>query len=141
MAPTSVGFFIPTSSFGGVDVAMKGSKSMNTLRAGTLRDRIHVQRRTGGKDEWDTPQPASWENITTQRLAADVQHRSGLSTIKADADVSIVRASIRIRRRSDVDAGMRVLVGPAIYEIEAVQPGASREFVDLVCKRIQGPLP
>ena len=111
------------------------------MKAGTLRDRIHIQRKTGGEDEWGTPQPAGWENITVQRLAADVQHRSGLSTIKADADVSIVRASIRIRRRADVDAGMRVLVGPAIYEIEAVQPGATREFVDLVCKRIQGPKP
>lgn len=111
------------------------------MKAGTLRDRIHIQRKTGGMDEWDTPLPAGWENITAQRLAADVQHRSGLSTIKADADVSVVRASIRIRRRVDVDAGMRVLVGPAIYEIEAVQPGATREFVDLVCKRIQGSKP
>lgn len=111
------------------------------MKAGTLRDRIHIQRKTGGVDEWDTPLPAGWENITGQRLAADVQHRSGLSTIKAEADVSIVRASIRIRRRGDVDAGMRVLFGLAIYEIEAVQPGPTREFVDLVCKRIQGPLP
>lgn len=114
---------------------------MNTLRAGTLRDRIHIQRRTGGEDEWGTPQPVSWENITTQRLAADVQHRSGLSTIKADADVSIVRASIRIRRRAAVDAGMRVLFAGHIYEIEAVLPGKTREDVYLVCKRIQGPLP
>lgn len=114
---------------------------MTTFRAGTLRDRIHIQRKTGGMDEWDTPLPTGWENITTQRLAADVQHRSGLGAIKADADASIVRASIRIRRRTDVDAGMRVLVGAAIYEIDAVLPGSSREFVDLVCKHIQGPKP
>ena len=107
---------------------------MNTLRAGTLRDRIHIQRRTGGKDEWDTPLPVSWENITAQRLAADVQHRSGLSTIKADADVSIVRASIRIRRRADVDAGMRVLHAGSIYDIEAVLPGVDRAHIDLVCR-------
>lgn len=112
---------------------------MNTFRAGTLRDRIHIQRRTGGKDGWNSPLPEGWENITAQRIAANVQHRSGLGAIKADADVSIVRASIRIRRRTDVTADMRVLFGPSIYDIEAVLPGESREHIDLVCKLTQGP--
>ena len=107
------------------------------LKAGTLRDRIHIQRRAGGKDDWGSPLPESWENLTAQRLAANVQHRSGLGTIKADADVSIVRASIRIRRRADVNAGMRVLFGSSIYDIEAVLPGETREHTDLVCKLVQ----
>ncbi|MOA62674.1 Phage head-tail joining protein [compost metagenome] len=58
-----------------------------------------------------------------------------MGTIKADAEVSIVRASIRIRRRTDVDAGMRVLLGAVVYDIEAVLPGPTREYADLVCKR------
>ena len=73
-----------------------------------------------------------------QRLAANVRHRSGMSTIKADADVSISRASIRIRRRTDVNAGMRVLFDGQVYEIDDVLPGESREYIDLVCRRIQG---
>lgn len=111
------------------------------MKAGTLRDRIHIQRKTGGMDDWGTPLPAGWENITAQRLAADVKHRSGLSTIKADADVSIVRASIRMRSRTDVNAGMRVELNASVYEIEVVLPGETREYMDLVCKRIQGPKP
>lgn len=106
------------------------------MDAGTLRDRIHIQRRTGGKDKYNQPLPDTWENITAQRIAANVQHRSGLSSIKADADVSIVRASIRIRRRTDVNAGMRVLIGAAVYDIEAVLPGDTREHIDLVCKMV-----
>lgn len=108
------------------------------MQAGTLRDRIHIQRKTGGADEWGTPLPEGWENIFTGRIAASVLHKSGLGTIKADAEASIVRASIRIRRRAGVDAGMRVLFDGQIYSIEAVLPGPTREYVDLVCKLVQG---
>lgn len=108
------------------------------MQAGTLKDRIHIQRKTGGADEWGTPLPEGWENISTGRIAASVLHRTGLGTIKADAEVSIVRASIRIRRRAGLDAGMRVLFDSSIYSIEAVLPGPTREYVDLVCKLIQG---
>lgn len=107
---------------------------MTTFRAGTLRDRIHIQRKTVGEDEYGTPLPTAWENLTPNRIAADVKHPSGLSAIKADAQVSIVRASIRIRRRRDVDAGMRVVFEADIYSIDAVLPGPTREYVDLVCK-------
>lgn len=110
---------------------------MTTLRAGTLRDRITIQRRTGGKDGWGSPLPEGWEEVA--KLWANVRHLSGSAAIKAGADVSVVRASIRIRRRSDVDAGMRVLFGTQVYEIEAVLPGEAREHIDLVCKLNQGP--
>lgn len=109
------------------------------MKAGTLKDRIHIQRRTGGQDAWGTPQPENWENITLNRIAADVRHKSGLSAIKADADVSIVQASARIRHRSDVEAGMRMILGSAVYDIDAVLPGPTKEYVDLVCKLTTGP--
>lgn len=109
------------------------------LRAGTLRDRIAIQRKTGGKDDWGSPLPEAWVEVAS--VWANVKHRSGLSAIKAEADVSIVRASIRIRRRTDVDAGMRVLFGGLVYEIDSILPGDTREYIDLVCKRTQGVTP
>ena len=111
------------------------------MQAGTLRDRIHIQRRTGGADGWGTPEPGpgAWENISPGRIAANVLHKSGLGTIKADAEVSIVRASIRIRRRTGLDAGMRVLFDGQIYELKAVLPGPTREYIDLVCELVKGP--
>ena len=109
---------------------------MSTLRAGTLKDRITIQRHTQAKDEWGTLIPGSVAWVELAKVWADVQHRSGLGAIKADAEVSIVRASIRIRRRTDVDAGMRVLFGTTVYDIEAVLPGSTREYVDLVCKKV-----
>ncbi len=114
---------------------------MNTLRAGTLRDRIHIQRRMGGLDEWGSPLPDSWMNITDQWLAANVQYRSGMSTIKTNVDVSEVRASICIRRRTDVDAGMRVLFNGQTFEIEVVLPSLNRASLYLVSKRIKETAP
>lgn len=108
------------------------------MQAGTLRDRIHIQRKTGGADDWGTPLPEGWENISPGRIAASVLHKSGLGTIKADAEVSIVRASIRIRRRSGLDAGMRVLFDGNVYELKAVLPGPTREYIDLVCELTKG---
>lgn len=112
---------------------------MSTLRAGTLRDRITIQRKTGAKDAWNTPQTTGWEDHA--KVWARVEHLSGLAAIKADADTSIVKASIRIRWRTDITADMRVLFSGRVYEIYAVQPGATREHVDLVCKLIQGKQP
>ena len=63
--------------------------------------------------------------------------KNGAQTIKGDADISIVQASIRIRRRTDITAGMRVLDGTAVYDIKAVLPDEeSRDRVDLVCERV-----
>lgn len=108
------------------------------MRAGLLRHQIHIQRKTGGHDGWGTPLPEAWENITAKPIWANVKFLSGSEAIKAGADVSIVRASVRIRWRAGIDAGMRVIYGRQVLDIEGVLPGAGRQHVDLVCKLIQG---
>lgn len=106
-----------------------------TLRAGKLRDKVVIQQKTGGTDAWGAPLPEAWEDYAT--IWANVRHLSGTESIKAGADVSVVRASFRIRWRTDITAGMRVMVGAAVYDIEAVLPGQRREYVDLAVKRVQ----
>ena len=106
------------------------------MQAGRLDTRITIQRKTGGTDAWGAPLPEGWETHAT--VWSNIRHLSGSDAIKADAEVSTVRASIRIRFRSDITAGMRVLVGLAVYQIEAVMPDLGRrEFVDLVVKVVQ----
>lgn len=106
------------------------------MQAGRLNRRCVIQRRTGGTNDWGEPLPEGWETHAT--VWANVKHLSGSEAIKADAEVSTVRASIRIRHRSDITAGMRVLIGLAVYDIEAVlSDTARREFVDLACKAVQ----
>lgn len=105
------------------------------MQAGQLRDRITIQRKTGGTDDWRSPLPEGWEDLA--QVCANVRHLSGTESIKAGADVSVVQASIRIRWRQDITAGMRVLHGAAVYDIDAVLPGPKREYVDLRAKLVQ----
>ena len=75
--------------------------------------------------------PEAWEDYAT--VWANVRHVSGREMIRADADVSKVKASIRIRWRCGIDAGMRVLIGQAVYLVDAVLPDMQkREHVDIV---------
>lgn len=102
------------------------------MRAGQLRHRITIQRPTGAQDAWGTPEPQGWEDVA--KVWSNVRHLSGSESIRAGADVSIVRASIRIRWRTGIDAGMRVLHAGQVFDIEAVLPGVGRQHVDLVCR-------
>ena len=100
-----------------------------------LNRRVKLQRLTREQDPIGQP-VERWVDVA--EVWGSVIHKSGLATIKADSEVSIVRASIRIRyREHDVVAKMRAIVGGATYEIDAVLPDLeSRQFLDLVCRRL-----
>ncbi|MPM99013.1 hypothetical protein SDC9_146203 [bioreactor metagenome] len=106
------------------------------MKAGILRDRLELQEHDeGGLDDWGTPLPNAW--ITVARIWGSVRHLSGTETIKAGADTSIVRASIRVRRRAAVTAGCRILFNGKTYDIEAVLPDSRRIYSDLICKLVE----
>jgi len=49
--------------------------------------------------------------------------------------MSVVDASIRIRYRSDITAGMRLMDGSTVYDIQAViLDRQNKQYVDLVCQ-------
>ena len=69
---------------------------------------------------------------------ADMRFRTGLESIKAEGEVSMARVSIRIRYRTGLTAGMRVLHNSVAYDIEAVLPDlAEKVYCDLACVRVQ----
>jgi SPP1 family predicted phage head-tail adaptor len=106
------------------------------LAAGKLNKRVILQQLVAGQDAIGQP-VQTWSALAT--VWANVLLKSGAQTIKAGADVSTVQASIRIRRRTDVTAGMRVLDGATVYDIKAVLPDEeSKERIDLVCERVGG---
>ena len=105
------------------------------MNAGDLNNLVTIQARQAGQDAVGQPL-SGWS--TFARVWADVRHFNGLEMIKAGSAVSVVKASIRIRYRSDVTNGMRVLIGDTPYEVEAVIPDlAKRQFTDLVCKVVR----
>jgi SPP1 family predicted phage head-tail adaptor len=102
------------------------------MQAGRLNRRCTLQQPGTATDELGQPIPG-WTDVAT--VWGDVRMKSGLEAIKAGASVSVVQASIRIRYRAGITAGMRVLVDSVAYNITAVQPDVGgREFVDLVCE-------
>ena len=102
------------------------------MQAGRLNRRCVLQAPGTTQDELGQPIPG-WTDVAT--LWADIRMKSGLESIKAGASVSTVQASIRIRYRAGVNAGMRVVHNLVAYEIKAVMPDVGgREFVDLVAE-------
>jgi SPP1 family predicted phage head-tail adaptor len=102
------------------------------MQAGRLNRRCVLQAPGTAQDELGQPIPG-WTDVAT--VWGDVRLRSGLESVKAGAVVSTVQASVRIRYRTGINAGMRVLVDAVPYEVLAVQPDVGgREYVDLVCQ-------
>lgn len=102
------------------------------MQAGRLNRRCTLQTPSTGIDELGQPVPG-WTDVAT--VWADIRMKSGLEAIKAGASVSVVQASIRVRYRAGITAGMRVVHNLTNYNITAVLPDVGgREFVDLVCE-------
>lgn len=100
-----------------------------------LNHRIELLKRSAGRDAanqriagWQVYKP-TWANIRFQ---------SGAEVMRANADVSIVKCSVRIRARNDVDASMGVRYGGTDYNIQAVVPdSAARDYMFLVCESVK----
>lgn len=102
------------------------------MQAGRLRNRVTLQRQTSGQDEIGQP-ITTWSDVDS--IWADIRHVSGIETVKSGAIASIVKVSVRIRYRSDVDSGMRILGGATAYNISAILPDTSKkQYLDLVCE-------
>ena len=97
-----------------------------------MNRRCQLQSPSQSVDALGQPIPG-WTDVAM--VWASIRHLSGVEAIKADATVSTVKASIRIRWRPGLNAGMRVVHDAQVYSIEAVLPDAGRrEFVDLVAE-------
>jgi SPP1 family predicted phage head-tail adaptor len=97
-----------------------------------MNDRITLQRRDSGKDASGQP-VESWPDIAT--VWADVLFQSGAEVMRAGADTAIVKCSIRIRTRSDVNTGARVRFKTKHYDVKSALPDSmDSAFMFLVCE-------
>lgn len=102
------------------------------MQAGRLNRLVMLQAPGTAEDELGQPIPG-WTDVAT--LWADIRMKSGLESIKAGASASVVQASIRVRYRAGITAGMRVVHNLQAYNIVAVLPDVgAREYIDLVCE-------
>jgi SPP1 family predicted phage head-tail adaptor len=100
--------------------------------AGSFNFRVVLQQRPSGQDAFGQEIAGDW--IDVARIWADVRHLNGLEAIKGGADISVVRASVRIRYRAGINADMRLLIDGRPYDIRAVMPTSDRAFLDLACE-------
>lgn len=101
------------------------------MKSGELRYRVTLQSHSQTQDSTGEIL-RTWVDVAP--VWASIRFVSGISAIKADMDVSTVKASIRIRYRTGISAGMRVLHGGDVYEVQAVMPNMAGRYIDLVCE-------
>lgn len=102
------------------------------MDSGSLNRRVTFQKMGETFDDFGQP-VAGWMDHAS--AWANIRNLSGLESIKAGADVSVVKTSIRIRYRKDITAGMRIVAGTTIYDITAVLPDEqTRDRMDLSCE-------
>jgi SPP1 family predicted phage head-tail adaptor len=70
------------------------------------------------------------------RLWCNVRYPNGMEQISNGADASIVRASIRLRFRTGIDADMVAEIDGRHHQIEGVLPTDDKKFIDLAAKVI-----
>lgn len=95
------------------------------MRAGPLRYSVDIQRAVAGSPQQKASgEPdTAWSTLAT--VAADIRPLRGQALFVAQQMNSRVSVEIDLRYSSEVSgvtAGMRVLHGSTIYEIEAVPP-------------------
>lgn len=101
------------------------------MRAGRLNRRVVIQQRLAAENELGE-KVSGWQNVAT--VWANIMQKSGMETIRSEMEMSVVNTSIRIRYRTDINAGMRVADGSTIYEIRSVVlDRQSKQYVDLIC--------
>jgi SPP1 family predicted phage head-tail adaptor len=105
-----------------------------TMDPGKLNRRVQIQQRTAGTDSIGQP------NTTFGKIADEwvrIIPRSGSEAVLANARTSTVPVTVRMRYRSYISAGMRIVEGTTVYEILAVPPRDSGwQFMDLQCEVI-----
>lgn len=79
------------------------------MDAGKLRSRVLLQRPADGQDDHGQPL-TGYVGVTT--VSADIRYLNGLEAIRQAGATAVARASIRIRRRTDITAKWRAVLRP-----------------------------
>lgn len=105
------------------------------MAAGDRNRLVELRKPSGADAGWGQPDktPAAMELVA--KMWVNIRSLSGTATIKAGADTSIVRVSIRGNYRTNATHDMEIWHGTTRYRIKSIMPDeARREFTDYVCE-------
>lgn len=82
----------------------------------------------------DIGQPTGdWTDVAT--IWANARSLTGLETIRGGAETGIAKVSLRIRSRSGLTTGWRLVAGSVVYQFKSVPVYIrSQPFMDIVCE-------
>ena len=97
-----------------------------------LNNRVTIRQRSGAADAAGQPSRAFVDFVA---IWGEVRQPSGVEVLRGESPVSIVRASIKVRLRSDITPAMQAVHAGVTYDIQAVLPDRiDRRFMFLVCE-------
>ena len=100
-----------------------------------LNTRVIIERPSVARDAAGQP-IEEWTLVG--EVWANVRYLNGIETIKAGAETSLAKASIRVRYRTDLNASMRVRHGATTFQVIAVLPDeGARWHTDLACEVVK----
>lgn len=103
------------------------------MRAGRLRHRITIEQATPTQDDFGQ-EIIAWSTLAT--VWAEKRDLSGRELFQAQQVSSQVTTQFRIRHRTDVGGGERIVHDGVTYNIEAPQDPTGREVeLLLLCSR------
>lgn len=102
------------------------------MKAGRLRNRITIQKKVIGKDNFgqDIDQ---WVDVCNVR--AEIRDISGREYQSSQAEQSQTDCKILIRHRNDITPDMRVMCNGIYYDIKAVLEDVKRTRLELPCQK------
>lgn len=103
------------------------------MEPGSLKARLILQQPSTTQDAVGQP-VVGWTEVA--RVWGDVRYQSGLESIRAGADTSVAKVSVRIRRRPGITAAMRLVdaTSAVVYQINAQLPDSGKDSIDMVCE-------
>lgn len=100
-----------------------------------MNDRVTLLKREPGRDAAGQA-VENWPDVAT--IWANVKFETGAQALRANADISVVRVSIRIRARADVDSTFRVRYKGIEYDVKSALPDSTDlAFMFLVCESVK----
>lgn len=99
-----------------------------------MNNRITLLKPPVGRDTAGQPLTAFTDVAT---VWSDVRFQSGAEVLRANAEVAVKRASVRIRTRSDVTPDWRMRYAGEEYDIKSVLPDMDRSFSFLVVESVK----
>lgn len=102
------------------------------MYAGSMRDRVRIERPLVGKDEHGAPEVLGWPLVA--EVWAEVWDHSGAEADRTEQRRERRRTIVCIRYRRGIDATMRIVHGTRQLQITGIAERERRQKLELTCE-------